>query len=41
MIFNLKLKINNNLKQILTRIEKYNLKGINIAYRLHVTLGVR
>jgi len=34
-------EINKNTKQILKRIEKYNLKGVNVAYRLHIALGIK
>jgi len=34
-------EINENIKQILKRIEKYNLKGVNVAYRLHIALGIK
>jgi len=33
-------EINENTRQILKRIKKYNLKQVNIAYRLHIVLGV-
>jgi len=34
-------EINENLKRILKRLVKYDLKGINIAYRLHIALGLK